>query len=121
MVQQTLAKTPFRFVADACLGLGVYFGLSAATLGPSAAAGLLGIAASPTPSEPMIGVPLLAHAIPAAGVFSEPNLGFVMMAGVFSALFALNFAFIRHLRKAHIAAHKIGPTRPTDETVLPYQ
>ena len=34
------------------------------------------------------------------------NVKFLMLAAVFSALFALNNAFVRHLRKAHVRAHK---------------
>ena len=62
MVQQSLAKTPIHFAADACLGFGVYVGLSVATLGPCAAAGLFGMpTALPVLPFELAALPLLAR------------------------------------------------------------
>lgn len=96
----TFSKTPVRFAADAILGLGVFGGLTAATLGPSAAAGLLGLEAG---TSVLSGAPRLAQSLTSSHFLPTPSYGFLGLALVFSTLFALNFAFVRHVRRACIA------------------
>jgi hypothetical protein len=90
-------RTPLRFAADALFGLGVFTGLTAATLGPSAAAGLLGIDAGATA---FIGSPALVQSLASSQFMTVPSFGFIQLAVVFSTLFALNFAFFRHLARS---------------------
>jgi hypothetical protein len=101
------ARPRLRFAVDAVMGLAVFFALSAATLGPSAAASLLGI---DPPAAVLTGgtttVPLFVTNYANAFEQSGMNVKFLMLAAVFSALFALNNAFVRHLRKAHIRSHR---------------
>ena len=97
-MRATLTKTPVRFAADAILGLGVFAALTAATLGPSTAAGLLGLEAAST--TVLSGSPILAQSLASSQFLTTPSYGFIGLATVFSTLFALNFAFVRHVRRA---------------------
>lgn len=101
------SRPRLRFAFDALLGLAVFFALTAATLGPSAAASLLGIE---NEAAAMIGgssqAPLFVSNYANIWEQGGMNVKFLMLAAVFSALFALNNAFVRHLRKAHVRAHK---------------
>ena len=99
MVRKMMALPPVRFVADALIGFGMFAGLTVGLLGPSAAAGLVvgSDAASVTP-----GIMLASHTIATAGTgLNDSRAILIVLAVVFSALFALNVAFIRHLRQAH--------------------
>jgi hypothetical protein len=107
-MQDTPAKIKIRFVIDAFVGLVVFFILSAATLGPSAASSLLGIEnAVSAVANGSTALPLFVPQIVSAWDMSGTNAKFLMLAAVFSALFALNKAFVRHLRKAYIRSHKV--------------
>ena len=101
MVGKMMALPPVRFVADALIGFGMFTGLTVGLLGPSAAAGLV------AGSDPVGGVPgvmLASHTIAAAGAgLNDSRAILIVLAVVFSALFALNVGFIRHLRQAHSA------------------
>jgi len=103
------ARPRVRFAIDAVIGLAVFFALTAATLGPSAAASLLGIdAAQSALTDGSITQPLFVAHQTMAWDLNGTNVKFLMLAAVFSALFALNNAFVRHLRKAYIRSHKTG-------------
>ena len=101
MVGKMMALPPVRFVADALIGFGVFAGLTVGLLGPSAAAGLV------AGSDLVAGVPgvvLASQTIAAAGTgLNDSRAILIVLAVVFSALFALNVAFIRHLRQVHSA------------------
>ena len=111
-MRTTLTKPPIRFAADALLGLAVFMGLTVATLGPSAASGLLGMEAN--------SLPLVAHSFISSPVINGPHAVFMGLAAVFSALFALNFAFIRHLRTAHTAIRRPAQATPPLQEPVPY-
>ena len=84
-------------------------------LGPSAAAGLVvgSDAASVTP-----GIMLASHTIAAAGTgLNDSRAILIVLAVVFSALFALNVAFIRHLRQAHSAVRISNDQSGPDQNV----
>jgi len=103
------ARPRVRFVIDAVIGLVVFSALTVATLGPSAAASLLGIeAAQSALTGGSVTPPLFATYQASGWDLSGTNVKFLMLAAVFSALFALNNAFVRHLRKAYIRSHKSG-------------
>jgi Gpi18-like mannosyltransferase len=107
-MQETPAKIKIRFVIDAIVGLVVFLVLSAATLGPSAASSLLGIENTvSTVTKGSTALPLFVPQVVTAWDISGTNVKFLMLAAVFSTLFALNKAFVRHLRKAYIASHKV--------------
>ena len=93
MVQRMMTLPPIRFAADAVLGLAVFSGLTVGLLGPSAAAGLVatGISANMLTAMP-----------PGFDGISDHRMIFMALAAAFSALFALNLAFIRHLRQAYV-------------------
>lgn len=75
-----------RFAADAVVGGVVFFGMTVALLGPSAAAQLLTKGAAASPMYAMTGT-------------NDPQTILFVIAVVFSALFALNLAFLRHVSK----------------------
>ena len=107
-MRDTPAKIKIRFAIDAIVGLVVFYALSAATLGPSAASSLLGIENTASPlAKGSSGLPLFVPQLANAWELSGTNAKFLMLAAVFSALFALNKAFLRHLRKAYIRSHKV--------------
>jgi hypothetical protein len=116
MVRNMLALPPVRFFVDAIAGLGMFSGVTIALLGPSAAAGLVtGISEVPTHAP---GVLFMANHFTshAANGLNDPRAIIIVLAAVFSALFALNLAFIRHLRKAYRTSRSrksSGPPRPT--------
>ncbi len=101
-MRTTFTRTRIRFLADAALGLGIFCALTALTLGPSAATGLLGI-------EGVLkeGASTLAQTGGYSHLVSTPSNGFVALAIMFSTLFALNFAFLRHLHRASQALEAV--------------
>lgn len=107
-MRDTPAKFKIRFALDVIVGLAVFFVLSALTLGPSAASSLLGlenpVSAAAHGSSMM---PLFVYSPIGSWDLSGSNAKFLMLAAVFSALFALNKAFARHLRKAYIRSDKV--------------
>lgn len=106
-MRDTPAKFKIRFAIDVLVGLAVFFVLSALTLGPSAASSLLGLEKHVSASS--IGsntIPLFVYSPAGNWDLSGSNAKFLMLAAVFSALFALNKAFARHLRKAYIRSDK---------------
>lgn len=109
------ARPRLRFAIDAAFGLAVFLALTAAMLGPSAAASLLGL--DPVPGTLANGsntVPLFVSNYSNAWEQDGMNMKFLMLAAVFSALFALNNAFVRHLRKAYIRSYKAGSRAAKD-------
>jgi hypothetical protein len=107
-MQDTPAKFKIRFAVDAFIGLVVFYVISAITLGPSAADSLLGLeSAIPSVANGSTALPLFVPQVAGAWEMSGTNTKFLMLAAVFSALFALNKAFVRHLRKAYIRSHKV--------------
>lgn len=99
-------RVRLRFALDAAIGLVVFMGLCFVTLGPSAAASLLGIDEPVDP--PIFGtLPFLSSAQTAWDA-SGINARFIVLAAVFSALFALNNAFVRHLRKSYVHSRRIA-------------
>lgn len=107
-MQDTPAKFKIRFAIDAIVGLFVFYAISALTLGPSAASSLLGFeSAMPSLTKGSTALPLFVPQMAASWEMSGTNTKFLMLAAVFSALFALNKAFVRHLRKAYIRSHKV--------------
>jgi hypothetical protein len=91
-----MVRNMIRFAADSLAGFAMFTGLTIGLLGPSAAADLV----TQTPST--ANSVMLTGGGPAVSALAGQNL--VVMAVAFSALFALNLAFIRHLRKAHAVA-----------------
>ena len=107
-MQDTPARIKIRFAIDAIVGLIVFFTLTAATLGPSAANSLLGIENTVSAvAKGSTSLPLFVPQSVSTWDISGTNVKFLMLAAVFSALFALNKAFVRHLRKAYIRSHKV--------------
>ncbi|MEQ1694905.1 MAG: hypothetical protein ABL901_03600 [Hyphomicrobiaceae bacterium] len=107
-MQDTPAKFKIRIAADVIAGLFVFYAISVVILGPSAASSLLGIeSAIPSAAQGSTGLPLFVHQMAGSWEMGGTNTKFLMLAAVFSALFALNKAFARHLRKAYIRSHKV--------------
>ena len=101
MVGNMLARPHIRFMTDALMGLAVFGGLTLALLAPSSAAGV---------AAPLLSAPAPMTAIAAASQLTlQPNL--IMLAVVFSTLFALNLSFIRHLANAYRHAHRRAPSK----------
>ena len=99
-MRATFQKTPFRFAADLIFGLSLFVGTTAVTFGTSAAPGLVGIA---NEGKMIMGTPLMMQSLTSSYVLATPSYKFIILATVFSGLFALNFAFVRHLRRATAA------------------
>jgi hypothetical protein len=98
------ANTIFRFAADAVLGLAVFMAITVAALGPSAAAGLLALSGEGPAA------PIMTAALARSPGANDPQVILFVLAAVFSALFALNFAFVRHLTRAVRARSAITRT-----------
>lgn len=92
------ALTAARFVIDAFVGATVFLGLTLALLGPSAAAQLITTRVATAP---------FAAALPA-----DPKSLLIVTTAVFSALFALNLAFMRHIKNAEARARRPNNRRP---------
>ena len=95
MVRNMMALPPVCFVVDAITGLSMLASAMIALLGPSAAAGLVTGVNELSASSP--GMLTVANNV--GHGLNEPRSILIVLAVVFSALFALNVAFIRHLRK----------------------
>jgi len=82
-----------RLVFDAAIGAVVFAGLTVALLGQSAAAQLITQGTAP---------------LPLATLTSSPQALILLLAIVFSALFALNLAFMRHVKgfEVRVKAHR---------------
>ena len=101
MVRNMMALPPVRFTADVLCGFAVFSGITVVTLGPSTAAGL--VTQVTEASALSSGIFLASQvAVNSVGGINNPGTILVVLAVVFSALFALNVAFIRHLRKAYL-------------------
>lgn len=87
-----------RFAIDAIVGATVFLGLTLALLGPSAAAQLITTGVAPAP---------LAASLPA-----DPKSLLIVTTAVFSALFALNLAFMRQIKNAEARARRPSNRRP---------
>ena len=96
-----LKKPAVRFVVDVFVGAGVFFGLTVALLGPSNAAQLLKQGAVPAPLAALAGG-------------NDPVALLAVFAVAFSALFALNLAFVRHVKAAEARA-RAPRSRPLSE------
>ncbi len=90
-----------RFVFDAAIGAVVFAGLTVALLGQSAAAQLITKGTAP---------------LPLATLTSSPQALILLLAIVFSALFALNLAFMRHVKgsEVRVKAHRRPDTDQAD-------
>lgn len=116
MVRKLLARPQVRFAADAVVGLAVFSGLTVALLGPSAAAGL--VASGVHSSVGVSIMPMLTSQ--AAGAMARANdahLILLVLAVVFSTMFALNLAFVRHLTNSYVAAR--AQSRPHNHENAP--
>jgi hypothetical protein len=113
MIFDRFPKPPVRFVADAVLGLTVFSIATVAVLGPSAAAqivqidGIFNATAGGATLAAMNGFSQLSFmGVPLAGRdwsgTNDPQTIVMILAGAFSMLFALNLAFVRHVRQAHV-------------------
>lgn len=113
MIFDRFPKPPVRFVADAVLGLTVFSIATVAVLGPSAAAqivqidGIFNATAGGAKLAAMNGFSQLSFmGVPLAGRdwsgTNDPQTIVMILAGAFSMLFALNLAFVRHVRQAHV-------------------
>lgn len=91
-----MVRNMIRFAADSLAGFAMFAGMTIGLLGPTAAADL--VTQMPVATN---GVMLAGGFVTVSGPAGQ-NLA--VLAVVFSALFALNLAFIRHLRKAHAVA-----------------
>jgi hypothetical protein len=105
-----MVRNMIRFAADSLAGFAMFTGLTIGLLGPSAAADLV----TQTPAANSV---MLAGGFTAVSTAASQNL--VVLAVVFSALFALNLAFIRHLRKAHAVSRPVN--RPVKTLLLERQ
>lgn len=118
MISDRLPKPSLRFVSDMLVGFGVFCLATIAVLGPSAAAQIVQIqivqidgifsqtphslsmaAANGFSQSTGMGVPL---AVRDWSGTNNPQTIAMILAGAFSMLFALNLAFVRHLRQAHV-------------------
>lgn len=131
MIFDRFPKLPVRFVADAALGLTVFSVATVAVLGPSAAAQIVQIdgifAAAPGGAAlavangfsqlSFMGVPLAGRGWSGT---NDPQAMILILASAFSMLFALNLAFVRHVRQAHVL-NKTGAetTEQTDSLRRP--
>jgi hypothetical protein len=120
MVYSLLAKPPIRFVTDALIGLGVFATSTVLILWPASAAHLAQLDGLLTPS-----VHPIAILTPLSGPFSimgthpiglrfwagptDPQAIITVLAFAFSLLFALNLAFVRHIRRTHAGLSKVSP------------
>ena len=108
MIGKLLARPHIRFMTDALLGFAVYCGLTVAMLEACSA----GTASANTGSV----VPLLSLQPNLAGSGPNDLQGIMLiLALVFSALFALNLSFIRHLATAYRRAHRPSPATLLDQ------
>ena len=107
-MRNTPTKFKIRLAVDSIVGLVVFYALSTVTLGPCAANSLLGLEYStPAIANGSTALPLFVPQVVRAWDMGGTNAKFLMLAAVFSAMFALNTAFVRHLRKAYIRSHKV--------------
>ena len=90
-----LARMPIRFMRDAAVGYAVFLAATVVVMGPSEFGGWFDIGAQAA------GLTFMTTS--SAG--ATPAL-LSMLAGVFCMLFALNIAFLRHLRQVAEAAGK---------------
>jgi hypothetical protein len=108
-------KPTARFIADAAVGFALFTGLAVLIGGPSAAGAVF------VGGAQAAGLALHAQSGPSGAMVSGPaaqlpELTFAL-AVIFSVLFSLNFAFVRHLKRAHVAAKRTGhhiPAGPAD-------
>jgi hypothetical protein len=112
MAFDRLPKPPVRFATDLLVGLTVFSVATIAVLGPTAAAQMVqfdGLFAAVPDAQTLaavngfsqsslMGVPL---AVRNWSGTNDPQTLVMVLAGAFSMLFALNLAFVRHVRQAH--------------------
>ena len=97
---------PLRFVIDAALGFAVFVGLTVALLGPSSAESLLPVTLHSS-NQVMLATSLFhTHYTNLAAAGHDPSSVMLVLGVVFSALFALNMSFVRHLVSAYRLAHQ---------------
>ena len=111
MVHNMLARLPMRFMTDAALGLAVFAAATAVTMGPSALGGWFSMGARAAGLASAHPVASLAVAANDSG---SPTV-LAVLAAVFSMLFALNFAFLRHLRQTVTVARKTHGASLSDD------
>lgn len=104
MLEMMRNSPHLRFVVDALVGLAVFCGLTVALLGPSSAAGSLPLGFDQA-SKVVSAIPPAAVAARAAhAAATDANSLMILLAAVFSTLFALNLSFIRHIASAYRVA-----------------
>lgn len=104
MVGNMLARPHIRFMTDALLGFAVYVGLTFALLGSCSAGSLLplGLDKAAATGIAVGAAPLLSLQPGFNGVgANDPQAIMLILAFVFSTLFALNLSFVRHLATAY--------------------
>jgi hypothetical protein len=127
MAFHRLPKPPVRFATDALVGLTVFGVATIAVLGPTAAAQMVQIdglfAAVPDnqtlavangfAQSSLMGMP---QAVRNWSGTNDPQTLVMILAGAFSMLFALNLAFVRHVRQAHgVQKVRAGAPAPTED------
>ncbi len=103
MVHKMLARPPMRFLTDATIGFGIFTALAIAGMGTSAFSTLFGMGAQAAGLEAGLASPLAT-----AGALDGSHDVLWALALVFSLMFALNVAFLRHLRDSAAAARVAG-------------
>lgn len=106
MFEKLLASPHFRFMMDALIGLTVFCGLTAALLGPSSAAGLLPLGFEQAGQFLAATPPAAVTSRAALSGANDPNSLIILLAAVFSTLFALNLSFVRHIASAYRVARR---------------
>jgi hypothetical protein len=104
MVRKMMEIPGIRFSLDAVVGAAVFLGLMVATLGPSAAAQILAGAEVPAAALPFATV---------SGLGDVQGM-LAVLTVVFSALFALNLAFVRHIQRTN-APVKVRVEQPRSD------
>jgi len=123
MVAKLLKGPHIRFMVDAMLGLAVFCGLTVVLVGPSSAASLLPISLGDA-SQALSAAHNFAGQMPIASIPSAFSHGgsndsqslIVLLAVVFSTLFALNLSFIRHIASAYRLARRPLKARAEPKT-----
>jgi hypothetical protein len=114
MVDVLKSSQPLRFLRDAVFGLTVFAGASVAVLGTCSASQIVNLttAFDPLPLGQVMPLMTATHA-KAVNIWANAapmGADIILMALAFSTLFALNLAFLRHLRIAHVGRRQVAAT-----------
>jgi hypothetical protein len=108
MVHKMLSRPPMRFLTDATIGFGIFSAMAVAGMGPSAFSGMFAMGAQAAGLEAGPAAYLASPLASAAGGLDGSHGVLWALALVFSLMFALNVAFLRHLRQSAVAARVTG-------------